>query len=105
MFHSIESFHFDSPLCGHEDECLPNTINENSNQSFECNQTEKNVREKISEGRCHIQSSPITGWDMPLLSTIECSEAPHYSAPHFSNNYPGTNLSKATTEMLTTCGV
>jgi len=40
--HSIQSssIHFRALLCGHEEECLPHTINENSNQSFKTYQTE-----------------------------------------------------------------
>jgi hypothetical protein len=86
--------HFHSPHCGHDTKCLPHTINENSNQSFECNQTEKCFSQKISEGRGPL-SSPITGFDMPLLSTIEYSKPPHYSAPHFASNDPGINLFKS----------
>ena len=92
----MSPIHFHTPLCGHEHKCLPHTINENSNQSFEAYQTEKHDRVKISEGHGQIQSSPITGWDMPLLSSIECSELPnHYSEMRFLVNDPGINLSKS----------
>jgi hypothetical protein len=93
-FIRLRPIHFHSPHCGHDTKCLPYAINENSNQSFECNQTEKYFSQKISEGHGPL-SSPITGLDMPLLSSIEYSEPPCYSAPCFASNDPGINFSKS----------
>jgi hypothetical protein len=87
--------HFRAPLCGHKEECLPYTINETSNQSFETYQTERVRREKISEKRGQIRSSIISGWDMPLFSNNECNEPPnHYSTMRFSVNDHEMVLSK-----------
>ena len=97
-FRSIRSspIHFRSPLCGHEEECFPHTINETSNQSFETYQTERIHREKVSERRGQIRSSTKTWWDMPFSSINECSEPPnHYSTMRFSVNDPSIVMSKS----------
>ena len=97
-FRSIQSspIHLRAPLCGHEEECLPHTINETSNQSFETYQTERIHREKSSERRGQILSSTKTWWDMPFSSIYECSEPPnHYSTKRFSVNDPRIVMSKS----------
>jgi len=72
----LSPIHFRAPLCGHEEECLPHTINETSNQSFEMYQTERIHREKSSERRGQIWSSTKTCWDMPFYSIMNVVNHP-----------------------------